>query len=110
MTLPIGAIVIVDVNKEQSAVKEAASMGVPIVGLVDTNSDPSLVDFVIPANDDSPQSINLIINYLGDAILRGKELAAKRVKNGEAPTKSGKVAEEAPAIVEVPVPDELDII
>ena len=110
LALPIGAIVIVDVNKEQSAVKEAASMGVPIVGLVDTNSDPSLVDFVIPANDDSPQSINLIINYLGDAVERGKELAAKRAKNGEAPTKSGKVAEEAPVVVEVPVPDELDII
>lgn len=110
LALPIGAIVIVDVNKEQSAVKEAASMGVPIVGLVDTNSDPSLVDFVIPANDDSPQSINLIVNYLGDAVVRGKELAAKKAKNGEAPTKSGKVAEEAPAVVEVPVPDELDII
>lgn len=80
LSLPIGAIVIVDVQKEQSAVKEAASMGVPIVGLVDTNSDPSLVDYVIPANDDSPQSIGLILGYLADAVERGKELALKKGK------------------------------
>jgi len=82
LALPIGAIVIVDVNKEQSAVKEAASMGVPVVGIVDTNSDPSLVDYVIPANDDSPQSINLILNYLSAAIERGKSIAQS--KNEEA--------------------------
>jgi small subunit ribosomal protein S2 len=80
LALPVGAIVIVDVNKEQSAVKEAASMGLPIIGLVDTNSDPSLVDFVIPANDDSPQSINLIVSYLGAAVAKGKEAAGKKAK------------------------------
>ena len=85
LALPIGAIVIVDVNKEQSAVKEAVLMGIPVIGLVDTNSDPSLVDFVIPANDDSPQSISLLLNYLADAVARGKEAASKRSKDaGEA--------------------------
>jgi len=44
-------------HKEQSAVKEASAMGVPVIGFVDTNSDPSLIDIVIPTNDDSPQSI-----------------------------------------------------
>jgi small subunit ribosomal protein S2 len=83
LSLPIGAVVIVDVNKEQSAVKEAASMGVPIVGLVDTNSDPSLVDYVIPANDDSPQSISLLLNYLSEAVERGREIAAKKGKTTE---------------------------
>ena len=83
LSLPVGAIVIVDVSKEQSAVKEAVLMGVPIVGIVDTNSDPSLVDFVIPANDDSVQSITLILNYLADAVVRGRDAAAKKVKDAK---------------------------
>ena len=49
MKWPVGAVVVVDVKKEASAVKEAVSMGVPVVALVDTNSDPSSVDYVIPA-------------------------------------------------------------
>jgi len=80
LILPVGAVVIVDVNKEFSAVKEASSMGVPVIGLVDTNSDPSLVDFVIPANDDSPQSISRILHYLEEAVMRGKEAAVKKIK------------------------------
>jgi len=83
LTLPIGAIVIVDVNKEQSAVKEAAAMGVPVVGIVDTNSDPSLVDFVVPANDDSPQSIGLLLKYFVAAVEKGKEAASKQEKPAE---------------------------
>lgn len=69
---PVGAIVLVDVEKENSALKEAAKMGIPVVALVDTNGDPSLVDYVIPANDDIPQSVELLINYLADAVARGK--------------------------------------
>lgn len=95
LTLPIGAIVIVDVNKEQSAVKEAASMGVPIVGLVDTNSDPSLVDYVIPANDDSPQSVGLLINYLSAAVARGKERANAKPADSATPAPKTDEAEEA---------------
>src|SRR5579863_7707415 len=91
LALPIGAIVVVDVTKEQSAVKEAVLMGIPVVGIVDTNADPSLIDYVIPANDDSPQSINLILGYLADAVARGKETAVKNTKTaGEAQiTKKG---------------------
>lgn len=77
LTWPIGAVVIVDVTKEQSAVREAVSVGIPIVAIVDTNADPSLIDYVIPANDDSPQSIGVIIDYLGAAVLKGKEAAKK---------------------------------
>jgi len=107
LTLPVGAIVIVDVSKEQSAVKEAILMGVPVVAIVDTNSDPSDVDFVIPANDDSPQSISLILNYLADAVGRGREAAAKHTKetDGQAVKKAGAketvVVEEAPSDVEI---------
>ena len=73
LTWPVGALVLVDVNKEQAALKEAIAMGVPVVAMVDTNSDPSLVDYAIPANDDAPRSIKLVIDYLADAALRGKE-------------------------------------
>lgn len=75
LKLPVGAVVIVDVRKEQSALKEAVVSGVPVVALVDTNSDPSLVDYVIPANDDSPKSIGLIMEYLEGAVAKGKEAA-----------------------------------
>ncbi len=68
---PVGAVVLIDVNKEQSALKEAARMNVPVVALVDTNSDPSLVNYVIPGNDDAPRSISLIVNYLHEAAKKG---------------------------------------
>lgn len=73
---PVGAIVLVDVIKEQSALKEAVRMGVPVVALVDTNGDPSFVNYVIPANDDAPRSIKIIIDYLGQAVRKGQEAAA----------------------------------
>ncbi len=108
LALPIGAIVVVDVSKEQSAVKEAVLMGIPVIGIVDTNSDPSLVDYVIPANDDSVQSIALILNYLADAVVRGKDAAAKKSKDAKDAqiTKQGVkepvvVVEEAPSDVEI---------
>jgi small subunit ribosomal protein S2 len=104
--LPVGAVVVVDVNKEQSAVKEATSMGVPVVALVDTNSDPSLVDFVIPANDDSPQSINLLLNYLSAAVARGKEAASKKAKDvADAKISKTGSAKEATPVVEEPLSD-----
>jgi small subunit ribosomal protein S2 len=73
LTWPVGALVLVDVNKEQAALKEAIAMGVPIVAMVDTNSDPSLVDYAIPSNDDAPRSIKFVIDFLADAAYRGKE-------------------------------------
>ncbi len=72
---PVGAIVLVDILKERSALKEAARMGVPVVALVDTNADPSMVDFVIPGNDDAPRAIKLVIDYLGQAATKGTETA-----------------------------------
>jgi small subunit ribosomal protein S2 len=102
LTLPVGAIVIVDVSKEQSAVKEAALMGVPVIGLVDTNSDPSEVDYVIPANDDSPQSIGLILNELASAVERGTEAAAKKAKEETQVVKKTGVKETATGSEETP--------
>lgn len=75
---PIGAIVIIDVRKEQAALKEAAMLGIPVIGLVDTNSDPELVTYVIPGNDDGRDSIKVIVQYLAEAVKKGKELAKEK--------------------------------
>ena len=75
LTWPIGAIVLIDVKKEQAGLKEAFAAGVPVVGIVDTNSDPSGIDYVIPANDDAPRSIEVLVDYLSQATARGKALA-----------------------------------
>lgn len=67
------ALFVVDVMKEHIAVKEAVRLGIPVFAMVDTNSDPSNVDFVIPANDDASKSIELIAGYLAQAIKEGLE-------------------------------------
>lgn len=72
---PVGAIVLIDILKERSALKEAARMGVPVVALVDTNADPSLVDFVIPGNDDAPKAIKLVVDFLAEGARKGAEVA-----------------------------------
>ena len=66
------ALVVVDPRKEAIAVKEARILGVKVVALIDTDSDPDLVDLPIPGNDDSIRSIDLILQHLGDAIIEGK--------------------------------------
>jgi len=84
---PIGAVVLVDVAKEMSALKEAATVGIPVVAIVDTNGDPSLVDYVIPSNDDSVRPIKLIIETLADSVQKGQK-ALKQAKAGAAEEKA----------------------
>ena len=67
------AVFVVDVMKEHIAVAEANRLGIPVFGIVDTNSDPNNVDFVIPANDDATKSIEVILTALCDAIKEGLE-------------------------------------
>lgn len=67
------ALFVVDVCKEHIAVKEARRLGIPVFAIVDTNSDPNLVDFVIPANDDSNKSIEVIVDACCTAIAEGLE-------------------------------------
>lgn len=64
------ALFVVDVKTEAGAVLEAARKEIPVVGIVDTNSDPDLVDYVIPGNDDAQKSIELIVGAVGDACKR----------------------------------------
>lgn len=77
---PIGALVIVDAVKEYSAIKEAASVGIPVVAIVDTNGDPTFVDYVIPSNDDSSRAIKLIMDYLAASVENGKKKAVSTKK------------------------------
>jgi small subunit ribosomal protein S2 len=65
------ALFVVDVLKEKIAVREAQRLGIPVFAIVDTNSDPSGLDFIIPANDDASESIKLIIGEMCDAIAEG---------------------------------------
>ena len=69
------ALFIIDVNNEKIAVAEARKMGIPIIGLVDTNSDPDSIDYVIPGNDDAIRSISLIARIISNACLDGASRA-----------------------------------
>ncbi|MBO6033456.1 MAG: 30S ribosomal protein S2, partial [Prevotella sp.] len=67
------ALFVVDVLKEQIAVREANRLGIPVFGIVDTNSDPNNIDFVIPANDDAKDSVEIILNACCAAMAEGIE-------------------------------------
>ena len=84
-----GALFVVDPRKEHIAVTEARILGIPIVGIVDTNCDPDEIDYVIPGNDDAIRAVKLIAGKMADAVLEGRQ--------GE---QSGDAAEEAPAAEE----------
>ena len=73
------ALIVVDVVRESIAVKEARRLGIPVVALVDTNGDPSIIDYTIPGNDDSTRSIQCIIGVLGETIQHASNEFAKIV-------------------------------
>jgi small subunit ribosomal protein S2 len=72
------AVFVVDTHREAVVVREAKAKGVRVVGIVDTNSDPDLVDYVIPANDDAVRSIKLIVSKIAEAFSEGKSIAEKK--------------------------------
>lgn len=67
-------MIVVDPNEEIIAVKEAKKLGIPVLGIVDTNSDPDLVDYVVPGNDDAVKSVSLLLGALNNAVLEVKGL------------------------------------
>ena len=77
------ALFIIDVKKEHIAVAEAMKLNIPTFAMVDTNSDPTNIDFPIPANDDATKSISLIASVIGKAIIEGLE-ERKRDKEEDA--------------------------
>ena len=122
------ALFVVDVLKEQIAVREANRLGIPVFGIVDTNSDPNNIDFVIPANDDAKDSVEVILNACCAAMAEGIEerkaekadekaadaqaevdeeevkprRQARKARKEEAPVAEAPAAEEAPAEEEAP--------
>jgi len=67
-------LIVVDAEREHTAVKEANILKIPVMALVDTNTDPDMVDYILPANDDAMRSIRLLISALADAVLEGHHL------------------------------------
>src|SRR5574344_1316045 len=91
------ALFIVDVMKEAIAVKEANRLGIPVFGIVDTNSDPKNIDFVIPANDDASDSINVVLSACCDAINEGlEERKAEKADEKAAAEQQEEVADAKP--------------
>ena len=90
------ALFVVDVSKEYIAVNEARKLNIPVIGMVDTNSDPNVIDFVIPANDDASKSIHLVTDIMCSAIEQG--LTERKVeKDNEAEQKAKKTSPAAKA-------------
>ena len=89
------ALFVVDVMKEHIAVAEANRLGIPVFGIVDTNSDPNPIDYVIPANDDAQKSIEVIVTAVCDAIKEGLE--ERKVEKADEEAAAAQNAAEAPA-------------
>lgn len=118
---PPAALVVVDAKKEHAAIKEASNLNIPIIALIDTNTDPEGVSMIIPGNDDSPRSINFILDYLATSAHEGKkaytekrereraeQLEAKKQKVKEMTKENSKpaVKKEAPAEQQKPTTEE----
>ncbi len=82
------AIFVVDVDHEAIAIKEAKNLGIPVIGIVDTNSNPDNVEYIIPANDDAIRAVTLYVTAVADAVIAGKEYAQTQA--------GGKAEQQAP--------------
>ncbi len=94
MTRLPGALFVVDIKREHIAIKEAQKLNIPIFAMVDTNSDPRQVDYVIPANDDASKSINKIMETVSNAVIEGL-LTRKAEKEGTSKSEGAEKTEEA---------------
>ncbi len=95
MTRLPSAVFVVDVIKEKIAVAEANRLGIPVFGIVDTNSNPNNIDFVIPANDDATKAIDVILTAVCDAIKEGLE--ERKVEKADEEAAEAQANTEAPA-------------
>ena len=101
------ALFVIDVMKEHIAVREANRLGIPVFAMVDTNSDPSNIDFVIPANDDATKSIEVVLGAVCQAITEGldeRKVEKADADAAEASKKDGKKARSAKKTEEAPAP------
>ena len=95
------ALFVVDVDHERIAITEANKLGIPVIGIVDTNSNPDGVDYVIPGNDDAIRAVRLYVAAVADACIAGK------VESGEAVVAKDEFVEEAAAVEEPAVAEEV---
>ena len=98
MRKPPDAVVIVDGQYEATAIKEATSMNIPIIALIDSNTDPNIVDYPIPANDDSLRTIQLIVGSLADSILEIKGASKDEINSASTDIQNSSVTKEAVSI------------
>ena len=98
MRKPPDAVVIVDGQYEATAIKEATSMNIPIIALIDSNTDPNIVDYPIPANDDSLRTIQLIVGSLADSILEIKGASKDVISSASTDIQNSSVTKEAVSI------------
>lgn len=89
MTKVPNMLFIIDVHREETAVREANILGIPVLGLVDTNCDPTVIDHVIPSNDDAIRAIKLMVSHIADAVIEGRSLR-KDKQVDEQPEKAAK--------------------
>ncbi len=102
-----GLIFVVDPTKEHICVKEAKALGIPLVGLVDTNCDPSNIDYVIPGNDDAIRSVKLIASAMADAIIEAREgVSMKKVEDEETTDMATALSAEVPEAEVAPAAEE----
>jgi small subunit ribosomal protein S2 len=87
------ALFIVDTKKEETAVHEARLLGIPVIGLLDTNADPNLVDYPIPGNDDATRSISIVTTYIADSIIDGRKKFLSYLSHEGVEIKEEKAAE-----------------
>ena len=102
------AIFVVDVDHEAIAIKEAKNLGIPVIGIVDTNSNPDNVDYIIPANDDAIRAVSLYVSSIADAIIAGKEYAQTQASGSaeqaeQAPTDTAATEQTEEVATEAPV-------
>jgi small subunit ribosomal protein S2 len=95
MAARVGAVFVTDILHDNNAVREARKLKVPVIALVDTNADPTLVDYVIPCNDDAIKAIQLIADYVQTAIENGKAKVKKVETAAPAPEKEPEAASSA---------------
>jgi len=91
MTRVPGAIFVVDTKQEAIAIHEAKKLGIPLIGMVDTNCDPDMIDFVIPSNDDAIRAISLIADVMANAVIEGRNIMEEG--NAESQATEEEVAE-----------------
>ena len=100
------AIFIIDTKKEQLALQEAKKLGIPIVGVVDTNADPTEVDYPIPGNDDAIRAIKLLCTVMADAVIEGQKKFLSQSPSHM--VLAAKTAVEEPASLDMAAAIELD--